>query len=475
MKKSTLFSILAVTAIVLTFVAANFLPAFLGIGGMVGGVSVAAGFIVNGSEYKGKENMDIILRPRFFGTAPTAMGIRVIDSQGASSIKINFFGKILKVLMPYVTGFQGGSNSPKLQKKLTLSEFKAEAAYDKHDYANMIFEQIVDRGGIKQNDIDGTTVMDAEKKIFLDAVQGDVFANFWLADTAKVMTHAGAYPDGTAYAAGDADKYYNKINGILKCIITDSYQSFVSHQGLIAGWNKTTYPTLFLADEAGTTYAYDTLAHQAAATVLSRLFHFTTTNATYPAVKTLTADNASGFSGSIQLEKDGTGGTYSLQANEWDYVKHIDMPSLTTDSAETMMARLFRIATPELRSLKKDGLLRYYCSDNILYNYEDTLKVGNIESARANVVDGVGRYAFNGIPMVPMSVDQLIEADFPSTFPKNWIILTTPENMCLVINGSSTFAETRFWFNPDFNMNRQRTQFELGVSYILPELIAAAY
>ena len=472
MKKQKILSVVGLLLIVVTFVAMHALPELLGFGATVGGAFKAMAFITAGSEYKGKENMDIVLRPRFFGTKPQEMGIRIIDSQGASTVKLNFFGKILKVLMPYASGFQGGGKAPQLQKKLTLAEFKAEAAYDKHDYANMIFEQIVDRGGIAQNDISGTDVFNAENTIFLNAVEGDVFANFWLGDKTKTMTRAGAYPDGTAYAAGDADKYYNQLNGICKAIMTDAYQSSVSKQGLIAGWNKTTYPTLYLANESNTVYAYDTAAHRTAVTTASRLFHFTGTTA---GLKTLTADNTSGFSGSIYLEKATADATFELQASDFNYIKTLTMPTLTTDSASTMFNRLFRLATPELKALKKDGLLRFYCSDSVIYNYEDTLKAGTLESSKSMIIDGITRYAHNGIPIVPMGVDQLIEADFASTFPKDWIILSTPENFCLVINGSSSFAETRYWFNPDANQNRQRTQFEMGVDYILPELIVAAY
>ena len=62
-------------------------------------------FITNGTEYHGRENMDINIRPRFFGTKPQEMGVRVIDAQGASSgfvnpleflVKIEFLTKVLE-------------------------------------------------------------------------------------------------------------------------------------------------------------------------------------------------------------------------------------------------------------------------------------------------------------------------------------------------------------------------------------------
>ena len=260
----------------------------------------------------------------------------------------------------------------------------------------------------------------------------------------------------------------------MKKIKTDFYQSFVSKQVTITGWNKTNYPILYLAETGGSVYAYGSSADRTTGTAGLRLFSFPATNASYPSVKSITALNTSGFGGTVTLEKACTSGSFALHSNYSDYIKKLDLPTLTTDTAETYMNRLLRFASPELRALKEKGLLRFYVTDTVLQNYEDTLKSGTTESARNVVIDGVSRYTFNGVPLIPMGVDALIESDMPTSFEKDWIILTTPENLCLVINGSSNFSETRFWFNPDENENRQRTQFEMGVDYILPELVAVA-
>ena len=457
--------VLVVTAFVL-----NDLMAGMGVG-----VAMAA-FITNGSEYNGRENMEINIRPRFFGKKPAEMGIRIIDSKRSGSVKLNFFGKLKKVLMPYVTGFQGGSIAPKYQKKLELEEFKAENAYSKQDYKDMILEQITNQGGVVQNDIEGTDVITAERTVFFDAVEAGVFANFWLGDKTKTHINDGTYPDGTAYVATDPDKYYNVINGVLTNIIADLYQAFVSHQVRITGWNTTTYPALYIAGGgSGTAYVYGSAAHRTGGVAGNRLCSFPETGSSYPIEKTVTELNSSGFGGKIVLEKACTSEDFELYYNEEDYIKKLDLPTLTTDTAETYMNRLLRLCTPELKSLKTAGLLRFYVSDTVLFNYEDTLKSGTTESARNANIDGVSRYTCDGVPIIPMNIDALIEADFAATFPRNWIILSTPQNLCLVINGSSDTSQTRFWFNPDQNENRQRTQFEMGANYILPELVAVAY
>jgi len=471
MKTKQIF--LSIVGIVTVFLTAMFVnDMFTGLGV---GVAFAA-FITNGSEYNGKENMEINLRPRFFGTKPSQMGIRVIDARGTGSVKLTFFGKIQKILMPYVTGFQGGSLAPKYQKKLELEEFKAETAYSKQDYKDIILEQITNRGGVYQNDIEGTNVIDAEREVFFQAVESDVFAQFWLGDKTKTHIRDGEYPSGTAYSAGDADKYYNTINGLLKAIMTDVYQVYVSHQVRISGWDTSTYPILYIAGGgAGTAYAYASAADRTAGVAGTRLFSIPETAVSYPSQVAVTELNDSGFGGYVVLEAAATSVSFELNYNEEDYIKKLTLPTLTTDTAETYMNRLLRLATPELIALKKSGDLRFYVTDTILQNYEDTLKSGTTESARTANIDGVSRYTCDGVPLIPMNVDALIERDFAADFPRNWIILSTPQNFCLVINGSSDFSETRFWFNPDENENRQRTQFEFGANYILPELVATAY
>lgn len=434
------------------------------------------GFITHASEYAGKENMDYVLRPAFSGKKVQDQGFRVVDTQGAGSVKLTFFDKLNHILLPYATGFGGKYVFTKKQKKFEVQEFKAETAYSKQDYKATIQEQLIRKNNYGDNDITASALEKAQLEVLMNGVVSDVLANFWLGDKSKTHTKAGTYPDGTTFAAGDADKYYNNINGVLKNIITDIYQHYVSKQNEITGWNLATYPTLYLTESGGTVYAYPSAATRTGAQSGDRLFSFTATNATYPYRALITALNASGFGGYVTLQQACTSGVFELHAQEWDYVHRSLLPAaLTTDTAETYFKKVLRIASQELLSLKDNGGLVFYVTNSILQNYEDTLLSGTTEIARMAKVNGTDRYAYSGIPIIPMDVDGQIESDFASAFPHNWIVLTSPANLALVINGSSEFAETRLWFNPDQNENRQRTQFEFGANYILPELISVAY
>src|SRR3990167_10140683 len=91
----------------------NFIPTM--------GGSLFAGFIVNGSEFKGKELLDIILRPILQKELAKELGARVFLAI-KSSVKLTFFGPTTKILKKYAAGWQGGAASKKNQKKLLRSE-----------------------------------------------------------------------------------------------------------------------------------------------------------------------------------------------------------------------------------------------------------------------------------------------------------------------------------------------------------------
>lgn len=345
-------------------------------------------FITAGTEYNGKENEEILFRPRFSGKAED-IGFRQIFTKNTDNVKLTFFGKLGKILMPYVKGFQGGGGAPIVQNKISLGEFKAETAYDKHDYFDIIQEQIVNNDGVAQNDITGTDVMNAEQRVFMEALQSDVYRNLWLGDTSKTHTADGTYPDGTAYLTGAADKYYNQIDGIITQI------------------------------------------------------------------RAKAATNPSAAANEILLNEITAGG---IQANE----------------AEDVFKAMFRKAPKELQALKNAGLLRYYVTDSVLFKYLDDLEADGTEAARLQTINGMQVPTYMGIPIVPLNIDSYIANDFAAAFPDDLIILTTPNNMALVMNAAGSWAETRMWFNADENENRQRTQFHMGAGYVLPELISFA-
>lgn len=190
----------------------------------------ALGTLINPGTYNwtGKDVEEILFRPNYIGMAPEERGFRIVFT-AQSKIRLHFLGKLGKILMPYTSGWAGGNPASKIVREFIVSEFKAEVAYDKHDYDGMMYE-IFFQDGIKQNDIDATVVMQAEQKVFQDALKSDIIRQFWLGDTSKVHIASGTYPDGTSYAIGDPDKYYNQTNGVLKQIFDNDSTSPTSSQ-----------------------------------------------------------------------------------------------------------------------------------------------------------------------------------------------------------------------------------------------------
>lgn len=444
-------------------------------------------FITNGSEYNGKESVDILVRPLKEQMLP--MGIRVVDTERSGSVKLTFFGKLKKLLMPYSDGWQGGSGATKKQKKFSLAEFKAEAAYSKQDYADTILEQVVNVGGVAQNEITGTDVHNAEIEVFNNAINHDIWRNFWLGDTTKRHTSAGTYPDGsTAYAIGDPDKYYNQINGLWTSLINsaaayasateDQVRRITMDNGAVAEVDTVTltgtggtaninikgknYLATF-ASNLTTTAANFVTAYEDE--LLQRNIVVTSSGADV----ILTSSIAGVALGTTTI----TNVTTNLAGSVANTTPNTAAAALATDEALSTFKSMYRNSTQELRGIEKSQL-RYYVTESMYFNYEDTLTSGGTEQARTQLVDGVERYIYNGIPVIPVQIDQEIENDFEGAYPHR-AILSTPQNLALVLSTGNNLAETRFWFNPDANQNRQRTQFEMGADFVLPELVTVAY
>lgn len=441
-------------------------------------------FITAGSEYNGKEMEDVIVRPFFVGQLPQEMGIRVISTV-KSTIKLTFFNAKSKILKAYADGWQGGSATTIKQKKLTLAEFKAEQEYSKQTYKNLIQENITDVGGIKQNEITGTTIHNAEIAVFMAGVKEDARRIFWLGDTAKKTLHASGYYTATA------DTDYNVINGIWKAIfgVATAYASATNDQVRLVSISNGTVKqkaTYTLTGTSGTanlvisgvnyvaTFDTDltTTATNFAATHLAALLA-RGINVTSSTVTVILEANVAGqpFLAAAAVNLTGNQNASLVQTTA-----NTAAADLTTDEAKATLKSMYNNSSKVLKTLIQDLACdcRYYVTDSIRENYLDTLEGQVLEASRTAMIGGVPRLTYRGIPLMPMNIDSHLSADFNEPYPHR-AILTCADNLVMVVNGTGDFAETKFWFNPDLNVNRQRTQFEFGADFVLPELMTVAY
>lgn len=438
------------------------------------------GFVTNGYEWKGKEQEEIILRPTFMGTMPQEMGIRV-QMDVKSKTKLTFFGPVNKILKAYADGWQGGSASTKKQKELILEEFKAENSFSKQTYKDTVLENITQKTG--NNNIDGTTVQKAEIELFMTGVKDDVRRIFWLGDTAKLTKSSGVY-------TATADTDYNVINGIWKSLMTDAvvYSSatnddvrrIVMSNGSVAqvtthtltgtsgtaniaisGVNYLATFTSSLTTSAAnfvTTHTAALAARGITVTSSSANIILTATIAGAPFTSTAAAVNVSGdLAGSVAQTTANTAPT-----------------DLATDEAKSTFKLMIEKSNKVLKAAIAGKQVRIYATDTMIENYVSTLEATGTEAAHKAIVDGIERLTYRGIPIIPMDIDAYLDADFVNAYPHR-AILTMPDNLCLVLNGSNVDSATEFWFEKKDNLNMQRTQFDFGANYILPELVTVAY
>lgn len=464
-----------------------------------------AGFIVNGSEFNGQENQDIILRPIFIGENVAQRGFRTVLSV-KSSVKLTFFDKRSKILRAYADGFQGGASANKRQKKFVLEEFKAEAQYSKQEYKDTILEEITGRGGVDQNDITGTDVHNAEVSVFMRAVEHDVFMIFWLGKSdKKVVDNNVANPtfgqriDTTGDAIfGDDGLYddtgllgddirYNITDGIWTCIEDEvgsgdnkilritldnntvaqtEIQTLTSITGgtIDITINSVSYTEAFDTN-SDTTFGNWVTSHAANILALSQV---TATNT--GTGETTFVSSVSGQRFDLVTVSAGTGGSFA----ETGTVANTPAQDLAVDEAIDTMKTMLTTAPKVMKNKVIKPLLNYYVTDTFLENYQETLEADGTEQAHTKTVEGIERFTYRGIPLLPMQIDEFLEDDFITPFPHR-AILTMPDNLVLVLNGATDVGQTRFWFNEDENENRQRTQFEMGTGFFLPEMMVVAF
>lgn len=488
----TNFSLIFLTALVL-FGGGWIVPSIAAVGaGLAQFVkmpgTLLSGFITQGSEFNGKENEDILLRPLFTGTRPDQLGIRIIFTV-KSSLKVTFFGTLKKILKKYADGFSAGSSAPQTQKKFTLEEFKAESEYSKQDYKDTILENVTNVGGIKQNDISGTDVFNAEVTVFQQGLDADIFRIFWLGNKTKKTVTAGVSDDGTP----DID--YNVIDGVWEAIFVASEtlpngdasglpSGDQIKRVVIANGTTAQISTATLTGTSGTANVLINSVNYLATFATSLTVTAADFVTTHAADLLLVGIKATSAGAVITLTADITGRPFVLSSvlnvtgdlagSVADTTPNVGASDLAADKArDTFKLMLTTKARQVMKQIPK-GMTRLYVTDTMSENYQETLEADGTEQAHRKQIDGIERLVYRGVALIPTGIDEDLEADDIDPFPHR-AIWTSPQNLVLVMNGRGDFAETRFWFNPDENTNRQRSQFELGADFLLPEWMTVAY
>ena len=154
------------------------------------------GLIQNPKTYSGRELEEIFFRPVFTGASAEKLGIRVIYNMPMPTT-VHLWSPAGNVLKAYTNGWQGGDKNTKKVCTIPMKRVKAETAFSASDYFSLVFEQIVNQGGVNMQDLSGTTLEAAETELFKKAVAESLRMTMWLGD------FEGSSP-------------YNTFDGILK-------------------------------------------------------------------------------------------------------------------------------------------------------------------------------------------------------------------------------------------------------------------
>ena len=461
-------------------------------------------YISAGSEYNGKEAIEILLRPQEQKFLP--LGIRVQPTEGAGTYKSTQIGKLSKVLQPYKDGFQGGTGGTFIQRKYTLYEMKAEASYSKQDYLNLVQIESLRLKNNTGNDITGSTIAQAEEAVMANAVLSDTHRLFWIGSRAKLHNSAGTYRGGTSFAIADEDEFYSGQDGIWEHIFDEEAPHATATQNEvrrvdIGGEVLATAPvaeveTITLTGTSGT----------ANVTVEGKTYL-----ATFATSLTVTATNfVSAHAADILTNHDivvtSSGADLIFLSNTAGVAITTSIANVTTDLAGSVVAttpnvgwtlaadealetfeKVYEFSTDDLKELHDDvdvsqtgtaggsSLLRMYATSSMIDNYRKSLQgLGATEQAYSATVDGVKRLHWNNIPIIPMRIDQSLTNDYRGIYPHR-AILTVADNMAQVLASANGTASLETWYERKDNKNLMRIQLEMGTGYDFPELMTVAF
>lgn len=440
-----------------------------------------ASIITTSVTWTGKQNVDVFIKPLFIGENPlTQVGIRVIPNV-QSTLKLNYFGSFKNVLKAYSKGFSAASGGTFTQRDLTVYRLKGEFSQDAQEFYQTVFETALNKG-VEWNDISGTMLEGIIINLFIDAIQRDIFRQFWLADEDK-ETVTGS----PLIYTGTADTNYNMFDGMWKIIFDNAattptstqIKKFAFSHGSVAQvdtvtltgtsgtcnvtFNGVAYLATFATSLTVTTAAFVT-SHAAA--LLLRGVVVTSSTDTIIFTSSIAGQPFTAVTISAAVTGDLTGTRAATTANT--------APSdLATDEAYTMLMNMFDNSPRVLTSMKTNEK-RFLVTDDVYTNYLETLETLGTEAANKMLVNGVTKLMFRGIVVESMGWGEYLDADFPTGYPSR-IIYTADNNLAVGIDTKDEFSKTEFWYNKDEQENRYRTQFKMGVQYTHNELFSVAF
>ncbi|MBQ9137086.1 MAG: hypothetical protein IJX65_00430 [Alistipes sp.] len=168
--------------------------------------------IENPKTYKGSDAETIFFRPTFCGDNATELGIRVLYNMPMPTT-VQVWSRAENVLQPFASGWNGGSNSQKLQKTIDMQKVKAETSFSADDYFSMVLEKLVADNGVNYQDLTGTELEKAETELFRQAIAEGVRSTMWIGDTSEEISELTTFNGFFRHIADAGDKVASTIAG----------------------------------------------------------------------------------------------------------------------------------------------------------------------------------------------------------------------------------------------------------------------
>lgn len=414
-----------------------------------------------------------------------------------SSDKLNMISALNKATKAYAQGdsFTDSSGPAITQRTLTVYGMKAQYSQNGKAFLDFVMQEAL-KQGVNENDISGTVFEQICMAVYMAALKADYQRQIFLSATNKETLTA----TGSLYSpSGTAETDYNVYNGFWKLIEDDFVAGTIPAAQKVDLNVVTTYQTT--AAVAGVKTSTITGTSGTANITINGVAYL----ATFATSLTVTATNFVTAHGAAILAREGrcvvtSGvGTIIVTAGIPGYNVTVSAPvnvsgdlagsvatttaavrntTLVTDGAKAAFKAMYAAMTPELRAFQAQGKLRYIVTQSMLDNYMETLEgtsSGNSDAYRA-MIDGVQRYTFRGIPIIPrQDWDIWINsADFGYIRPHR-AMLTLPDNLVVGTDGSGDDTLVESWYNVDLQKNRTRVEYKVGTQYVHGKYIVAAY
>lgn len=463
--------------------------------------------ITAGSTYTGSQAIDVVVRPAIKSFLPPYIGL--LETKGALTHLITFFGPATHNAMAWTSGWTGGSAATRKQKSVSTGRYKAENTYQQSDYAALVQRESEDirRGfanGILlpevmekfpaplqslltelEGNMDAQTLAIAEWKLQQKGVDISILNTFWLGDTYKLCLESsgGTFPSGASFSRYDADSRFNAANGVWANIILNASTSPSVATGQIKKVNCTLSAvsevrTITLTGSSGTadvtilgktkvaTYTGGSLTNTAAAFVSSWSSYY----ANYGMVITASTDTIictySGYKGVAFAAPTVANATGNLAGSAALTTAAVASGNMTAGLAADLMDDMYDAQSSAMQAVD-DNQKVYYATRSWIRNYQRSLGmdgatgVTSLESQRNAMINGISELRFNGIEVKEMAIDEAISSYFGGYSPHR-CILTVKENIKMVTAWNDDFGSSAMWYEKKDNANLTRTEFELG-------------